>query len=63
MGIISDGGGNLWVCREELESKYTNDSFPPSPKQLFTMECLAHILEGACKAGVQSINSDGEVDT
>ena len=28
------------------------------------MECLAHILAGACKAGVQSIKSDdGEVDT
>ena len=28
------------------------------------MECLAHILVGACKAGVQSIKSDdGEVDT
>ena len=28
------------------------------------MNCLAHILEGACKAGVQSIKSDdGEVDT
>ena len=28
------------------------------------MECLAHILSGACKAGVQSIRSDnGEFDT
>ena len=28
------------------------------------MDCLAHILEGACKAGVQLIKSDdGEVDT
>ena len=26
MGIKSDGGGNIRVCREELESKYTNDS-------------------------------------
>ena len=24
--INSDGGGNHWVCREALESKYTNDS-------------------------------------
>ena len=24
MGITSDGGGNIWVCREALESKYTN---------------------------------------
>ena len=64
VGITSDGGGNLWVCREALESKYTNYSALTPPKPLFTIECLAHILEGACKVGVQSIKSDdGEVDT
>ena len=26
VGINSDGGGNLWVFREALESKYTIDS-------------------------------------
>ena len=26
VGITSDGGGNIRVCREALESKYTNDS-------------------------------------
>ena len=26
VGITSDGGGNLRVCREALESNYTNDS-------------------------------------
>ena len=33
VGIKSDGGGNIWVYREELESKYTYDSvfFHPSP--------------------------------
>ena len=33
VGITSDGGGNIWVCREALESKYTKDSvfFHPSP--------------------------------
>ena len=53
VGITSDGGGNLRVCREALESKYNNDSVFPPPNPLFTMECLAHILAGACKAGVQ----------
>ena len=64
MGITSDGGGNPRVYREAMESKYTNASvfFPPNP--LFIMECLAHILRGGFKAGVQSIKSDGgEVDT
>ena len=36
VGITSNVGGNLWVCREELKSKYTNDfvfhhSSPYSP--------------------------------
>ena len=31
LGITSDGGGNLQVCREALESKYTNDSVFPHP--------------------------------
>ena len=53
VGIMSDGGGNIRVCREALESKYTNDSVFTPPKPLFNMECLAHILAGACKAGVQ----------
>ena len=47
VGITSDGGGNIRVFREALESKYTNGSVPPPPKPLFTMECLAHILSGA----------------
>ena len=38
VGITSDGSGNLRVCREGLESKYTNDSVFPPPKPLFTME-------------------------
>ena len=64
VGIKSDGGVNLWFCREALESKYTNDFVFFSPNPLFTVDCLAHILSGACKSGVQSIKSDdGEVDT
>ena len=64
MGVTSDGGGNLWVCREALESKYTNESVFYPTKPLFTMDFLAHILAGACKAGVQSIKSNGgEADT
>ena len=46
-GITSDGGGNLQVCRESLESKYTNDSVITPPNTLFAMERLAHILAGA----------------
>ena len=62
LGVTSDAGSNLWVYREALESKYTNDSVFSPPQTLFTMECLAHILAGSCKAGVQSIKSDyGEV--
>ena len=45
--ITSNGGGNLRVCREALESKYTYDPVFSPPKPLFTMECLVHILSGA----------------
>ena len=62
--VTSDGGGNLQVCKEALESKYTNESIFSLPKPLSTMECLAHIFSGSWKAGVQSIKSDdGEFDT
>ena len=64
VGITSDGGGNLRVFREALEPKYTNESIFSPPKPLFTIECLANILIGACKAVVQLINlADGKVDT
>ena len=53
VGITSDGGGNLRVCRDALESKYINDPVYPPPKPLFTIECLANILAGAYKAGAQ----------
>ena len=51
VGITSDGGGNLRVCREALESKYTNNYIPPPTKPLFTMECLAYVLTGAWLGG------------
>ena len=38
VGITSDDGGNLRVCRESLESKYINEHFFSPPKTLFTME-------------------------
>ena len=61
--ITSDDGDNLRFCTVALESKCTNYSIFPPPKPLFAMECLAHILAGDCKAGVQSIKSDdGKVD-
>ena len=53
--IISDGGGNLRVFMQALDSKYTNESVFPSHKTLFTMDFLSHIFIGGCKVGVQSI--------
>ena len=38
VGITSDGGGNIWFCREALELKYNNDYVPPPTKTLFTVE-------------------------
>ena len=64
MRITSDGGGNIRVYRESLETNYTNDYVYPPPNPLFTMNFIAHILEGDCKSGVKLIKSDdGKVDT
>ena len=50
------------VGRHWSQNIAMNPLLPPNP--LFTMECLANILSGDLKAGVQSIKSyDGEVDT
>ena len=40
VGITSDGGGNLWVCREALESKYTNDSVFPNTRSYSPLSAL-----------------------
>ena len=33
-------------------------------KPMFVMECLSHVLDNACKAGVMDVKSDdGRVDT
>ena len=53
VGITIDGSGNLWVCREAPESKYTNGSVFSPPNPLFNMEGLAHTLAGDCKTGVK----------
>ena len=38
MGITIDFGGNLWVCREALDSKYSNEYIfhLPSPSSLWS---------------------------
>ena len=53
VGITSDGGDNLQIYREALESKYSNDFVFSPPKPLFTMDCLVQILAGDCKTGVK----------
>ena len=51
---------SLWM--HWIRNTAMNPFLPP--KTLFTMECLAHVLVGICKAGLEYIKSDdGEVDT
>ena len=51
-----------FVGRHSSRSTLMTLFFSPNP--LFTMERLAHIFAGACKAGVKSIKSDDDkVDT
>ena len=52
----------------EFVGRHSSQNIPMTPfsipKTLFTMECLAHILVGYFKVGVQSIKlDDSEFDT
>ena len=46
VGITSNGGGNLRVCREALDSKYTNDSVFPLPRPYSPWSALHIHLQG-----------------
>ena len=46
LGINSAGGGNLWVCREALDSKYTNDSVFHHPIPYSPHSALHIYLQG-----------------
>ena len=64
VGITSDGGTNLVRCKAVLESTFDNTGMFDMENPMFLMECLAHVLANACKAGVMDIKSDdGRVDT
>ena len=49
VGITSDGGGNLRVCREALESKYTNDSVFPQPRTYSPWSVLRIYYQGIAR--------------
>ena len=49
VGITSDGGGNLRVCREALESKYTNDYVFPHPSPYSPWSALRIYQQGLAR--------------
>ena len=49
MGFTSDGGGNIWVCREALESKYTNDSVFQHPSPYSPWSAFHIYLQGLAR--------------
>ena len=63
VGITSDGGGNIRLCREALESKYSNDSSFNHPSPSSPWSSLRIYWHIDLNVGVKLINSDdGEVD-
>ena len=46
VGINSNGGGNFWVCREALESKYTNDSVFTTKAPIHHRVSFTYIFSG-----------------
>ena len=46
VGITSDGGGNIRVCREALESEYTNDYVLPHPSPYLPFRALQIYCKG-----------------
>ena len=58
VGIMSDVGGNIWVCREALELKYNNDSVsPPTQAPIHHVVSCTYIGRGL--QGGNAINQVG----
>ena len=50
-------------CKEILESNFDNTGVFDLGEPMFLMECLAHVIANAYKAGVVDVKSDnGKVD-
>ena len=59
--IISYGGTDLALWKVLRQYKYKNTNAFSPVKTMFIMECLDHIIEVACKAGVVLVKSDDGV--
>ena len=49
-GITSDGRTNLTRCKAILDNTFDNMGVFDLEKAMFVMNCLAHVLDNACKA-------------
>ena len=64
VGISSDETTNLATCKAILERNFYNTGVFDFEKPMFVMDCLYHVLDIDCKAGVMNVKSDdGRVDT
>ena len=62
--ITSYGGTNLEICKAILEITLHNTGVFDLENPMFVTECLAYLLDNACKAGVMDVKSDDvRVDT
>ena len=58
VGITSDSGTNLAICKAILESTFEIMGVFDLVKPMFVMECLTHVIDNTCKAGVTDVQSD-----
>ena len=55
VGITSDDGINLEICKEILESNFDNPGLFDLGKPMFAKDCLDHFLANDCKAEVMDV--------
>ena len=63
-GFTCGGGVNLNKCSDIICYQLDRTAVFTPNKPLFEMECLTHVIDGACKAGVVDVQyEDGLLDT
>ena len=63
-GFTCNRGANLAKCHTLLGDTVKNKGFFVRPKPIFQINCLEHVLVGACKSGVLTVvTENGDLNT
>ena len=60
VGFTCDGGANLKKCSDIICYQFDRTYVFTPKKTIFEMDCLAHLVSGACKASVVGVLSEDE---